>query len=825
MALKPRTRRRIIWATICLIAATFLAFIIVPPLVSLNSLKPRIQAVIQRQTGIPAEIGGDINFSLLYRATIVAHDIRIPNGDVKRVMFTVPLRYIFNLSAAPLDGVIAVDGARITVDSLSPMSIHNNLLLTNSTVRFLDKDYDIIRGTFYSGRFVGNIRTDQHRYEIDFENDEFTIRNRNNSLEIHGQIYSDGTARGEMSIATDNVNKWFDFSEPKIDRHIDLTMNFDWDGAYGFDFTNIQGNGFEGTIKLYPDGRRYIKLNAKDLDYDLSFLMHPMEMFRNTTFDVDFYGNLKIGDLRFSHLKINATGTANRIQISDIIADSVAITGGYIDADGAHNVMVSMPIDGVPAQCVFSGNTTDWQCARFSWGNIAGTLRMDANGFDIVLNSPDRMPALTALRANAMRLADRGRIEFVFADAAGELKIIGDDIYPSFRFARDKDLTWLGSLPPFIPDFMRSSRGDFTRADTITTFRPTNGDWQLMLNDNGEFMVAGDDFRKWLGDTDLRMLRALPYAIAGRYANGVIADLRAQIANQSFTGRITDDNITLETDSLNLDAIMNPDYIARREEMSFLTPHPLALPFDIGRDISLKAGQIIYDGDAYTNLIYSLKNDTQTLSITDDAHGNILATVARARGGYDIFIQLNRFKISGELLSNAMPLNVRDTRITAEMALHTFGQIAHDIEYNLSGLVDISFDGGYLVGIGLDDFYASAANITRLNAEYALAAAFDGGETRIKKMTIAGKYADGVFDTTSPFTLSVAHADAVGQLQVADGTLAARLRLVMRGTSPEPKPVEIEILGNGKRNYSFTQIMSDFDAGYLRNFVTTHNRF
>ena len=813
------------WGAIGLVAALFMAFIIVPPMMNLNSLKPKLEAAITRQTGVAAEIRGDVHFSLLYRATIVAHDIKIPTGTVRSAMFTIPLHDIFDMQAAALDAQIAVSGARIKVAELTPVNFKHKLEITDSTINFLNKDYDIVRGTFDGGRFNGTVRTNQHKYDIEFENDEFHVKNKNNNLEINGQLYSDGTARGELAIITDNINRWFDFNEPRIDRRIDMTMNFDWDGEYGFDFTNIRGNGFTGAIKLWPDGRRDIKLNAADFDYDFSFLLHPMQMFKNTTFDLDFRGDLRVAGMRFSHLKLNAVGTENRIQIGGVIADNMAMTGGYIDADGAHNVLITLPIDDVAASCVFSGTPTDWKCEKFTWGAISGKIAVQNDVFNIVISSSNNMPSTDALSANARRLGSRGHIEFTFADAAGEIRMDKDDIIPSFRFARDKNFAWSGINLPFLPDAMRNARGDFSRADKTTTFRPVGGAWQIVINDNGEFMIAGDDFRTWLPDLDLAVLRPLPYAIAGKYANGMISDLRAEVANQSFTGRIVDGTVSLNTDLLNLDAIVSQDYIDRFAELEFTGTHPLALPFAIDTNVSINAKKLIYNGDEYANFVYSLKPGTQTLSITDAMRGNVLATIARRATTYDIFIQLNGFAIDGPVLARDMPLNVADTRITAEISLRTSGQIAHDLIYNLTGVMDITFDGGYIMGLGLDNFYASAENINRLNAEYALSAAFDGGITRLKKMTIVGKYANGVFDTTSPLTLSMPHADAVGQIQITDDALAARLRLVMRGTSPDPQPIDLEVLGNGTRNYSFTQIMRDFDAGYLRNFVQTHARF
>jgi hypothetical protein len=192
---------------------------------------------------------------------------------------------------------------------------------------------------------------------------------------------------------------------------------------------------------------------------------------------------------------------------------------------------------------------------------------------------------------------------------------------------------------------------------------------------------------------------------------------------------------------------------------------------------------------------------------------------------YEIVLQLNKFLISGRLLSQKMPLNISDTSITAEATLSTSGQIAYDIWHNLSGAIDMSFDGGTLYGLGIDAFYANAADITKLNAEYALSAALDGGQTAIKKIHIIGNYDGGDFVTIRPFAMSLRHTDASGSLSVADGKMSADINLVMRGTSPAPAPIAIRLMPNGARSYSLSQIMINFDPDFMRDFVSTHDKF
>ena len=97
MALKPRHKRRIFWTFICFIGALFLAAIIIPPMITLNKFKPALEQSVYAQTSVPAKLNGDIHFSLIGGATIVAHDVVIPTANIGAVMFSIPFKNIFNL--------------------------------------------------------------------------------------------------------------------------------------------------------------------------------------------------------------------------------------------------------------------------------------------------------------------------------------------------------------------------------------------------------------------------------------------------------------------------------------------------------------------------------------------------------------------------------------------------------------------------------------------------------------------------------------------------------------------------------------------------------
>ncbi len=822
--MKPRYKRRIIWTIATILATAALATVIVPPFVTLNSLKPRLVTAIENETGIRADIRGAIHFSMLGGATIVAHDIQIPNGNIGSAMFTIPLSSVFDIENAKFGDDITIYDADIKISSLGGDAFSHPIDIYNSTVNFHGKEYEIIRATLDGGNVNGTVRTNEHKYDIKTDNDKFVITNNNNNLNITGVLYDNGAAMGTIAIETDNVNKFFEFSTPKIPGTVAATADFAWDGGTGFDFTNINGQNFAGNIELKPDGAKIVQITSPNIDYDFSFLTRPSEIFTDTTLNLDLYGRLKFGPRTFNHLKIIAAARPSKFKIENVVADDIVIAGGYIDAAGAHNIMITLPVDNKSAMCIFSGSPDNWRCSAFSYNNMTGSLSVTNDTFDIIVQSPTKLPDIDAFVARLHRFGTSGRIHFAFADAAGTIDVTPDTNKVTYSFANNRTLGDMGYDLFFVPEFIRTARGDFNVTDGITTFTPYNQKWNITLGENN-FVITGDNFKKWLPDIDLQSVRDLPYTISGKFAGRTISDLIIQIAGMEFSGRAAGDTLTLHTNLLNVDAFIDPEFSARFAELEFLTTHPIVLPFNLPVKISLDANRINYDGIEFANFVYSLKDNVQTFSISDHDRGNLLATISRDKTDYAIFMQLNRFVTNGDFLSDAMPLNLRDTMITAEINMRTNGYTAHDLIYNLHGDVDMSFDGGYVIGLGLDQFFANANNLTTFNAEYILSDALSAGETRLKKMHIVGKYENGDFITSAPFTLQMPHTDATGEMDISDGKMMVMLNMTLRATSPVPQPINMRILPDNTRDYSLTEIMTNFDAGFMREFVKTHSQF
>lgn len=814
MALKPRYKRRIFWGILSFIAIIVLATVFVPPLITLNNLKPRIQSAISA-TGFDAKINGDIDFSLIGGLNIAAHDIDIGNGNIETALFRIPLAYIFNLENAPLGDKITIRGGGINVARLVPPMIDNQLDMHNFTVNFKNKDYHIIDGKLDGGRFAGNIRTDQHKYEIAAFGDEFNVKNRNNNLDITGRLYSDGSANGTMSIDTYDVNRFFDFDDPKISRRIKLKMNFDWDGEYGFKFSDITGDNFAGNIELYGDGRRDIELSATGLVFDMTFLLSGTEIFQNTKLNLDLYGQLSLADKKYNHIKVDAVGTSDSIEINQIIADDVIIDGGVITADTVNDMQIRTP----NIFCLFNGTPKNWECTDFTYNDMTGNLSVDNNVFAIFIQSGLKMP--NDLPLNDVKiLGDTGRINFVFSDVGGHIDIDGDKMTPVYNFVRGKAFDWLGYDIKILPENFANDAGDFIMDDDVLSFTPYSGRWSIKIQNNS-FIMRGVNIRDLFGGIDTRFMNDAEYAISGTLSGDNISDLKIETSGHIFTGALSGGNITLTTDLLNLDSFTNQWYVDNYEEQQFLSQDPIIILFGLDVNISMSAARLIFNGYEFENFVYSKQDSRQTFSISD----NLLATLRATRDRYDIVLQLNRFAVRDKLLNAQMPFNISNTIITGDARMTTRGKIAYDIYQNLNGDIDITFDGGILDGLGVDEFYAAAPDITKINAEFVLANALDGGASVIKKMRIIGNYNGGDFVTSTPMTLSLRHADATGMFRISNGAMIGDINLTLRGTSPAPAPIALGISADGRRGYSLSQIMIDFDPDFMRDFVRTHDKF
>ena len=824
----PNTKNtiyKILIYTLPAVAILAMSVIVIPPMVHLDFLKEKIENVILTKTGISAKIDGDVNISLLGRATIVAHNLIVPNGVISSCEFEIPLFDIFDIKNANISDKIYISGASLDIDKIVPFDLGIPVQMKNSKMHFLNKEYNIISADLSPDKTHAIVRTDQHKYDINSENNYFVIKNVNNYLTLTGELFPDGTADAHISIIAQDINRWFEFEKPRITGQFPITSDMHWNGSYGVDFYDISANGIHGDAILYEDGYKNISLSSKDANYDLSFLATNSELFQSTTLDLDFYGKLKFFDKTFNHIKINTVGHNDKIEIKNIIADDLNIVGGTIDKNGAHNVNVTLPENGIKTTCLFNGNANDWSCEKFSYGNkINGTLKVTRNNFFADIKSNEKIPDIKDVIKSVHEFGNVGVVKFDFPDMSGTITINKNKYDIKYNHLDNKTLVDAKINLEFLPKFMQQESGNFVWDDTTMIFIPNSKTWRLMTK--GDFFILhGDSFKPWFKNIDLQSLNDMPYVISGNYKKGNISNLTIEIAEHKFVGSVSKKSITLKTDLLNLDYFVNQDFKENYEELSFFTQSPIMIPFDIDANIALSAKSLIYNNQRYNNFVYSLRKDIQTFSISDSDRGNLLATITKDNIKYDINIQLNKFAFDEKLLPHNMPLNISDTNITAEIKLKTYGKIGHDIFDNLNGTFDASFVGGKLYGIGIDDFYAFAPNITTLNAESALYKSLTDGITKIKTMHIIGTYNSGEIRTTQPLTLAMKHVDASGVFEIANNEMLTKLSLLLRGTSASPEKIDLTIFPDNTRDFSLSEIMISFDPEYMRTFVQSHNQF
>ncbi|MCQ2562183.1 MAG: hypothetical protein MJ158_01010 [Alphaproteobacteria bacterium] len=794
-------------------------------MINLNSLATKIEDTIFAQTGVKAKINGGINFSLLGKATIVAHDISIANGHIDSCEFTIPVFSIFDVKQANISGDIIVNKANIKIQKLSQFNIKNNIHIQDSVVNFLNKDYAIVTATVSNNDFYCITRTNQHKYEINMRNNDFVVINNNNKLKIIGHLSEDGSARGSLEIIAENINKWFEFDTPKITGKFPITTNFEWNGNYDIKFNNISTDNVKGNIYLNENGSRFIQLKSNKSNMDFSFLLQPTKFFINTTVDLDFSGNIKFANNTFNHIYVNAVGTDSELTINKIIADDTTIQQGHITKYGAENINITSKYNGKNISCLFSGTPNKWSCSDFAYDNkITGSVYYNDNHFDIILKSNTDIDNLQELLTDANSLIENANISFMFPNMAGTIKIINKKQQVSYEFIKNKNLTWAKTSLDFLPKFMYDEYGDFMWQGDEMYFIPYSKTWQLKTNGN-YFNIVGNSFKEWLNNLNLQAIKDSAYTIYGNYKNKSLAGLTINVLNHTFKGSAVGNNIVLKTDILNIDSLIEQKYLDNYEELSFFYPAVITLPFAIDINLSLSANEMIYKNIKYNSFIYSLKENTQTFSIADSARGNLLATLKKDNANYFLDVQLNKFLINGFLLPTNTPLNISDSVITSEIHLQTNGKIAYDFWNNFYGTFDASFDGGTLQGLGIANFYANYQNIHTLNAEEYLSQAFSGGISPIKKLQITGDYNSGNIKTTTPFTLLLKHTDIVGTMEFYDKKMQTNLNILLRGTSTNPTPINLQINKNGSRDYSLSEIMTTFDAEYMKDFIRSHDRF
>nr|MBQ0091677.1 hypothetical protein [Candidatus Enterousia merdequi] len=642
-------KHKILFYVLPLLAILVMAVVIIPPMVHLETFKPKIENIITSKTGIPVKVNGDIHISLLGGATIVADDISVPNGVISSCEFAIPFFDIFNLKNANLSNDIIVNKASLVITKIVPFDIDTKIIVKDSKIKFLNKEYKIINGEFSKNNVHALVRTDQHKYEISSSNKLFVVNNNNNNLKLSGELFDDGTAKAHIDIIAKDINKWFEFETPRITGQFPVISDVKWNGSYDVEFNDISAQNISGNIHLQEDGYKIIKLSSKNSDYDLSFLAKNPEIFQESTLDLDFYGKLKFFDKTFRHVVINTIGHDKKVEIKTIITDDLIATDGIIDEFGAHNINIQSKQDGFDTKCLFNGTPTEWYCETFSYGDIIyGKLNVNQENFTADIKSNKKISDLKNIIKHTETFGDTGIIIFDFPNMSGKITIKNKKYNIEYNHLDNKSLQEFGVNLPFIPEFMRFEKGDFVWNKTTMLFTPNSKTWQLSTN-NDSFIIIGDDFKKWFPKTNLESLRNSDYTISGNYKKGNISDLKIEISGHTFTGSATNESITLKTDLLNIDELTDKEFKENYEERSFFVRSPITIPFKLNANVALSANKLIYNNKTYNNFVYSLHQDVQTFSITDSDRGNLLATLKKDKIKYDINVQLNKFMVDEKI--------------------------------------------------------------------------------------------------------------------------------------------------------------------------------
>ncbi len=820
-------KHKILWSFVGLFTVAGLATVIIPPFVNINELKQDIEKAIQKQTGDATKILGDINFSLIGGAQIVANNVQLENGSIERIKFNIPFSKLFDLSAISLTDDVTIYGANLKITNLIPPETNNVLNIKNSTFDFRGQKFELTDTELNDNILSGTIKTNNEDYYMVFDGSKFNIKNDDYNMILNGILNPDGSATGSLFLNTNKINDFFKFENPRIRNDISVSAKFYWDGAHGIQYTDIIGSDITGDVKTYNNNRRDINLIAENKVVDLSFLMTKPELIFTSNINIELFGQIKFGKDIFEYVKINTVGENDKIIIKEIIADDIKISGGIITKNEFENLSASFLLNNEQTFCLLSGNKTNWTCNDFKQGDISGTIIKADNSFNIKIKSNGKMIENTGFYKQFLQIANNGEIYFDFSDASGTVDIIDGRPYPIYNFIKHKNLNWLDLDLYFLSDKMKTEIGDLKSDKDTIYFTAKASSWKFKFSPkNNEFKISGLSIKQLLPtDINLSAFNDKSFIISGKVYGANIYDLNIQIGDHIFKGNAVKNNIQLSGDVLNIDNLLSKNYIENYDEFQFLNQASFLIPFDFGLNISLSANKLIYNGETFSNFLYSLNDNEQSFSIDDEYAGDLLTTITDNKTDYDILIELNNFVTRNKLLNDQSPINIENTTITGQAKLNTSGKIAADIWYNLKGNMDIVFNGGNLIGLGIDKFYQEYEYINRMNAEYAIATALETGTTKLKYLRLIGEYNNGDFISTKPFELSMNNSQANGILKIIDGVIDLDLSIILRGISMTESPINLNIENNKNRKYSLSEIMVIFDPYYFKDFVAKHNKF
>ena len=853
--MKPSVRRKLFLYASVAITVLLMAYLIVPPLVPLEKFRGDFSTALSQKLEDDVEIYGKIRLSLLGSPMISIENIRVGNNRIQTARFRVPWRGLARMSEANIIGSVRLSGMEMSISSLAFPDVKNKMIITNSKIRFGDRDYEVVDAAIEPGRVSANIRTARHRYHIEVRGGNFTVRNPNENLEIIGALVQCGTgvikASGRLGIESGDINDWFEFKYPVIRGRTRAEMTFDWDGRGHFDFREIEAtNGaarFDGRVQAWFENgnlvRRNIRMNVTNAELDLRFIERNMDYLDNANFIVNISGRIRSpfrGFQNLTRLQLRSSsdepGVINFDTLHAAGPAAVLTVSGLLDNRTAHNMDVRLNDlkNQRTVRCMLNGDMDNWRCDRYQFASqnfsASGTIVVSPDAVRLEFNSPNYRPGIDSVAQLERNLRGRtAAVEFHIGDMVGRANIARG----SRRIEYAQKGATLSGLPIKLPlpEEMLSVSGNIAALisnDTVS-FSFEAPDWSFSIDDTDRFALNHNNAKTLLkmvsGVQRLPFVKDnMPVLVTGDYRGNIISNIGIEFAGMKLFGQILNNALTLKTDRLDFDSFLDEAWFENFEDNQYLTADPTLAPFDLGHGVAITADKIILNGAEYKDFVYALSGNTQTMSLSDSGEGNLLVSVSRDRMNFKYLAQLNNFHIPGFLLGAASAVNVKGATVTAQAELATSGLTAYDIRQNMAGILDISIDGGELHGLGTDEFYGNAGRMGRQDSEDAVRRMLMGGISEIKEMQIIGEYTGGDFRTTRPFMLTLRHTDITGNAWIRSGVLSARANIFLRGTALVPRPIALNLDGTA-RSFSISDIMRGIDLDFLREFISGRTRF
>ncbi len=314
-------------------------------------------------------------------------------------------------------------------------------------------------------------------------------------------------------------------------------------------------------------------------------------------------------------------------------------------------------------------------------------------------------------------------------------------------------------------------------------------------------------------------------SISGNLINGTkVNNAKIEIGKEKINGVFdfskNSKDISLSSDTLNLDSFINPDYDS--EVASFRAPPALITLLNISDlSFSLKTNNIIFADKKYGRINFSvntkLDKPVENISLTSSNNETLIGEIIKDKDSYSIKAKTNKFYIPEFTISKKANLSIEKANLTMTADLSTTGITAYDIYHNISGILDLEFTDGYINGLGFDNFYAS--NITFNNVEEKVSEMLTRGLSKFDLLNVRGIIKDGKFSNTDKISYISKFVSIQGDVNKSDTDFSLESEIVMSGTSVNPKPFDFDILSNGLRQFSTFQIQKNIDPTFMNYYL------